>query len=157
MSPESAAIIGTVVGAILATIPAYFLAVCLAKRNDRLAATVAFRTAFLDEIAICRRDPGDDAIPAKIFAAIDAAHSKHEKAFLLFSPFVISKGNIDDFEKVWGEYSDKYKRLEICTKYSGRDSHDHDTLVYVARHEKEMRAIILTRIEKLFEFAPLPF
>lgn len=146
MDPAIATILGTIIGACLG----YFLTKKTMEKQRFYEAAAAFRSAFVDEIIVCGEVFSGEVGERTIGDVIASALGKHEKAMILFRPHV-AKSQLIEFDRSWNEYSRQDKWSELNTDPIRSE---YGTMMGM-NNEQEMRKLVLSRIEKLLEFAPM--
>ena len=116
------------------------------KRQEFYKAAAAFRAAFSDEYialkAVVRPEDVDDDFVMNI---LSKAKSKHEKACVLFRPY-LSEKKIQEFEKAWNDYlvPDGGEIAELPSPFIDYyNESQHEVCIKLA----------LEKLDKLMEFA----
>ena len=86
-------ILAAILGAIVGFIGTYFTSTSLFSKQRKLEAASKFREKFSDEIAACKSKDKFSIKNVTVNAML-----KHEKAVILFEPF-LEKSKINDFSK----------------------------------------------------------
>ena len=83
MEPETATIVGVIIGAVLAGPVTYYLSNNLSRKQNVNAAAAVFRETFLEEkIKLAKAD-------TDVFTILDEeAFYKHERARIIFEPYL---------------------------------------------------------------------
>ena len=140
-------IIAAILGAIVGFIGTYFASTRLFSKQRKLEAASKFREAFSEEIAACK---STDKFSIKEITVI--AMKKHEKAVILFEPF-LEKSKINKFHKHWNKYCEfnNYKNINELVPESGINMEGHIREL----SESEQRTNTLSYLNILIGFAPV--
>ncbi len=149
MSDPYIGVIGTLVGAIIGFIGSYFASSILFNKQRIREETSKFREAFIEEIILCEKDIIPDQ--GGILDVVERNILTQEKAIIRFRAFV-NGGSIDAFNEASHEYTDYYKRVEVCAMPKPGIETEN---IYIKTPEEERREIILSKINKLLEYAPI--
>lgn len=153
MDPTIASIIGTITGAIIGAALTGPVTYCFTKKLmrrqgfNRVAAE--FRAAFTEEKRLLSKPfIVFDKPKIKAFDIIDRALVKHENATILFRPHICAS-KITSFNDAWTQYAEQDKQKVPSYPHIQYDSQGNE------EREKEIREIILHRINHLLTFAEL--
>lgn len=151
MSPETATVIGAVVGAIIAGVTAYFFSVRLMRQQEFNRAAAEFRTVFVEVQRALKKDHIYDVAVAKngkkVVQILDADIIKHEMAMILFGHY-LPHYKLHGFNKAWNEYYCKDNWDIPLMRYAQDGDYD-------PQKEIELMKLALKRIDNLLEFAKL--
>jgi hypothetical protein len=140
-------IFATIVGVLIG----YWLSLKASKNQRYYEAASQFREAFFDEIILCEQDANSSDADKKILDVLSNALDKHRKAMLRFRPFV-SILKINSFEAECEKFLDYGYRVGLHAKPISGVGKDN---TLESTSESERRAILLTQINKLLEYAPI--
>ena len=143
MNEVYAALLGAITGFIVT----YFTSSLLLQSQRRLEAASKFREAFSEEIARCKHPQ-----EIKIKHILIEAMIKHEKAVILYEPF-IEKSKKTDFKNTWNKYCElnMYSNLNSFTPEAGLDKEGYIREM----SEKEQKENSLAHLTKLIEYASI--
>ena len=128
---------------LLPLVGGYFL--YLHKRKQKAASK--FREAFSEEIAQCKSQE-----QFRIREVLAASMLKHEKAVILFKPFLKGEEKLE-FVSAWTEYrmSNRYSSLNDFEAERGVNSDGY--LREISEHEQRKKA--LSQLSSLIRYAPI--
>ncbi len=143
MNEFYAAILGIITGGIVT----YFVSYFLLKKQRSLEAAAKFREAFSEEIAKCKYTK-----EAEIKSILIKAMIKHEKAVILYEPF-INKSKIDNFRRTWDKYCElnSYSNINDFVPETGINKEGYIREL----SEKEQRDNSLSFLVQLIKYAPV--
>lgn len=157
-----AAIVGAVVGTSLTGWISYIIskkaietahqnAIDLLHRQEFIKASINFRSAFFNLLVFCQQKPSGSGAEKHLTDIIIDSIAEHTKAALLFRAYFIST-NCFCFDQAWKEYS----RQENWNQFNPEPiKTEYGTVFYDIKAETEKCHLVTSRIENLFQFAPL--
>lgn len=157
-----AAIVGAVVGTSLTGWISYLIsrkaietahqnAIGLLHKQEFIKAAIKFRSAFFDLLIFCQQPPSGSGADPHLVDFIIKSIAEHTKAALLFRAY-LSSINCFSLDQAWKEYSrqdnwNQFNLEPIKTEYG--------VVFYDIKEEIKKCHLVTSRIEKLFQFAPL--
>lgn len=157
-----AAMVGAVVGASLTGWLSYYIsrkaietthqnAIELLHRQEFIRAAINFRSAFFDLLIFCQQPPSGSGAEIHIADFIINAIAEQTKAALLFRAY-LKNINRFSFDQAWKEYSGQENWNEFNSEFI---KSEYSVVFYDTNAEKKMCHLITSRVDKLFQFAPL--
>jgi hypothetical protein len=126
-------------------------AIELLHRQEFIKAAINFRSAFFDLLIFCQQPPSGSGAEPHLVDFIIKSIEEHTKAALLFRAYLPSINRFS-FDEAWKEYSrqdnwNQFTSDPIKTEYG--------TVFYDISEETKKCHLVASRIDKLFQFAPL--
>ena len=134
--------------AIAGLLGGYLISIRVYNRQRRFEESAKFREVFFEMIIICERETDPDGEDVKISRVVDSEYITQKKAMLRFRPF-INKSRLGGFDRAWEKYESKNG---VHGKPVPGIREDH---AYTQTDESEKRDIILSRVRKVLEYAPV--
>ena len=163
MSEEvKAALIGVALGSLITGTVSYFIAkftlnathrnaIELLHRQEFIRAAINFRTAFFDMLVYCQQIPSGSGAEPHLVDFIIKSIGEHTKAALLFRSYLTCTERFS-FDQAWKDYS----RQENWNQFNPEPiKAEYGTVFYDIKAETDKCHIVTSRIEKLFQAAPL--
>ena len=163
MSEEvKAVLIGITFGSLITGTISYFLAkftintshqnaIALLHKQEIIEAAIIFRSAFFDLIILCQQQPSGSGAEPHLVDFIIKSIAEHTKAALLFRAYLTSTNRFC-FDQAWKEYS----RQDNWNQFNPEPFRiEYGNVFFDIKAETEKCHLVTSRVEKLFQFAPL--
>ena len=142
-------ILGTILGVFLGAPITYIFAMKMFNHQRYMEASAKFKESFIDELIICRSTCENDD-QNSIISLLNQCASKHEKAIILFRPFIPSS-KLKAFDQAclsFQEYinTSRFKFADISGITQEVDLQ--------GLQEGQIKGKVKQRIERILEYAP---